>query len=310
MSGCRSLPSRLNRASAAENLGLPTTANGHTQSFDTRAMMNPLPLFISVLGLVMAGLPTLAQEAALSDQERAAELAKKLSNPVAALISVPLQNNFDFGAGPNDDGFQYRLNIQPVVPISLNEDWNLISRTILPFICQEDVIGTSSQTGLGDTVQSLFLSPQAPGPGGLIWGAGPVLLLPTATDSLLGAEQWGAGPTVVVLKQQKGWTYGALANHLWSFAGNGSRTEVNATFLQPFVAYTTKKQTTFTLNSESTYDWEREQWTAPLNLLVAQLVKVKNHPVQFQLGARYYVESPANGPEWGLRASVVFLFPR
>lgn len=148
----------------------------------------------------------------------AAELAKKLSNPVAALISVPLQNNLDFGAGPAGDGFQYKLSI-PVIPISVNSNWNVISRTILPYVYQEDMIGTSSQTGLSDAVQSLFFLPKEPTRGGWIWGAGPVFLLPTATDDLLGSEKWGIGPTAVVLKQQHGWTYGALVNHIWSFAG-------------------------------------------------------------------------------------------
>jgi hypothetical protein len=240
----------------------------------------------------------------------AAELAKKLSNPVAALISVPLQNNFDWGAGPKGDGFQYKLNIQPVIPITLNEKWNVISRTILPYVYQKDVIGTSSQSGLADTVQSFFFSPKEPTKGGWIWGAGPAFLLPTATDSLLGSEKWGAGPTAVLLKQQNGWTYGALANHLWSFAGHDNRPDVSATFLQPFVSYTTKKQTTFVLNSESTYDWENRQWTVPLNLMAAQLVKVGKLPLQFQVGGRYYAEKAANGPEWGLRAGVIFLFPK
>ena len=187
----------------------------------------------------------------------AAELAKTLANPIGALISVPFQNNFDFGGGPTGDGFQYKLNLQPIVPITLNQDWLLISRTILPFVYQENIVGTSSQSGLADTLQSFFLSPVKPTQGGWIWGAGPALLLPTATDDLLGAEKWGAGPTAVVLKQQKGWTYGALVNHIWSFAGESGRADVNATYLQPFVSYTTKKAMTFTLNTESTYDWHR-----------------------------------------------------
>ena len=251
-----------------------------------------------------------AQDAATDDKAAAAELAKKLSNPVASLISVPIQNNFDFGAGPNGDGFQYKVNIQPVVPISLNETWNLISRTIIPVVYQENIVGTSSQAGLSDTVQSLFFSPKAPTSGGWIWGVGPVLLLPTATDDLLGTEKWGAGPTAVLLKQQNGWTYGVLANHIWSYAGESSRADVNATFLQPFLTFTTPKQTTFTINTESTYDWANSQWTVPLNASVAQLVKLGKLPLQFQIGARYYAEKPANGPEWGLRFSVTFLFPK
>lgn len=247
---------------------------------------------------------------AMSGGATAAELAKKLSNPVAALISVPIQNNFDFGAGPNGNGFQYKVNIQPVIPVSLTEDWNLISRTILPVVYQEKIFGTSSQSGLSDTSQSLFLSPKTPTSGGWVWGAGPVFLLPTATDDLLGTEKWGAGPTAVVLRQTKGWTYGALANHIWSYAGSDSRADVDATYLQPFFSYTTRKQTTCALNTESTYDWEAEQWTVPLIASVSQLIKVGKMPMSLQFGYRYYAEKPDNGPDWGLRFTITFLFPK
>jgi hypothetical protein len=273
-------------------------------------MKPKLKLLALVSALAFTTTTLSAQDAATDDKAAAAELAKKLSNPVAALISVPLQNNFDFGAGPNGDGFQYKVNVQPVIPISLNENWNLISRTIVPYIYQENIFGTSSQSGLSDIVQSLFFSPKAPTSGGWIWGAGPVLLLPTATDDLLGAEKWGAGPTAVLLKQQKGWTYGVLANHIWSFAGEGDRADVNATFLQPFVSFTTKKFTTFGLNTESTYDWDNSQWTVPLNASVSQLLKVGKQPIQLSLGARYYAEKPDGGPDWGLRFAVTFLFPK
>src|SRR4030095_12844003 len=130
-----------------------------------------------------------------------------------------------------DDSFQYKLNIQPVIPFSLGENWNLITRTILPYIYQEDRIGTSSQSGLGDTLLSLFLSPKTPGPGGLIWGIGPALYIPTATDHLLGAEKWGAGPTALLLWQKHGWTYGALVNHIWSYAGHDARQSLRSTSL-------------------------------------------------------------------------------
>ena len=239
--------------------------------------------------------------------ENEAELAKKLQNPVADLISVPFQNNFDFGAGPNGDGFQYLLRFQPVIPFSLSKDWNLISRTILPTIYQENYIRKTSQFGLGDTIQNLFLSPKAPWHGWIL-GAGPVFQLPTATDPLLGAGQWCAGPTAVALQQSHGFTYGALVNQFWAFAGWGNQ-NVNYIFLQPFFAYTTKTSTSFTLNSESVYDWENAQWTVPLNLMVSQVVKLGKMPIQFQVGGRYYAQRPINGPDWGLRFTITFLLP-
>ena len=238
-----------------------------------------------------------------------ADLAKQLSNPVAALISVPLQGNLDFGLGPGG-GSKFTLNIQPVIPITLNEEWNLISRTILPLVDQEGIAlgGANDESGLGDTVQSFFFSPKSPEP--FIWGIGPAFLLPTATDSVLGGEKWGAGPTVVMLKQHHGWTYGALANHLWDFAGDDDRASVNATFLQPFLSYTTPKATTYSVNLESTYDWQREQWSVPLNVTVAQLLKIGGQPVSLFAGARYYLDAPNGGPEWGLRFGITFLFPK
>jgi hypothetical protein len=221
-----------------------------------------------------------------------------------------VQNNFDFGGGPNDDGFQYRLNIQPVIPIKLNDDWKILSRTIVPYIYQEDRIGTSSQSGLGDSTVTLWLSPQQEEKeGGQIWGIGPIFQVPTATDDLLGSEKWGVGPSVILLKQAHGWTAGMLANHLWSFAGDDSRQDVNATFIQPFINYTTKSHTTFGFNTESTYDWENEEWTVPLNLFVTQLVKIGKMPVNFQLGGRWYADKPSGGPDWGLRFTITLVFP-
>jgi hypothetical protein len=240
--------------------------------------------------------------------DEAAELAKQLQNPVASLISVPFQNNFEFKLGPNDDGFKYTLNFQPVIPVSLSKDWNLIIRTIVPIISQHDVIPNTSQSGLGDITQSFFFSPKKP-VGGLILGFGPVFLYPSATNDFLGSEKWGAGPTGLVLKQTGGWTYGLLFNHIWSYAGNDDRTYVSATFLQPFISYTTKTKTTFGVNTESTYDWHNSQWTVPVNLSVSQLVKLGKLPVQFSVGGKYYAEGPSGAPEWGIRFVVTPLFP-
>jgi hypothetical protein len=256
--------------------------------------------------------PSSAFAQSADDGDEAANLAKQLANPVAALISVPIQANYDENFGLDDDGSILRINIQPVIPISLNDDWNMISRTILPVIDQNDFPSPGvSEFGLGDIVQSLFFSPKAPTASGWIWGAGPVLLLPTATDEVLGTEKWGIGPTAVVLKQQGPWTYGALANHIESFAGESSRADVSATFLQPFLTYITSTKTTFALNTESTYDWDNEQWSIPINLNVNQLLRIGNQMVQVGGGIRYWAESPAAGAEdWGFRLQFVLLYPR
>jgi hypothetical protein len=225
---------------------------------------------------------------------------------------VPFQFNFDRGIGPEDDGHRLTLNVQPVIPFALNEEWNIVSRTIVPFIHQSDVApGSGDQTGVGDIVQSIFFSPAKPTSSGLIWGAGPVFLLPTATDDMLGSEKFGIGPTVVVLKQESGWTYGALANHIWSVAGDDDRSDVNATFLQPFLSYTTPDAWTFTLNTEATYDWEADEWSLPINLMASKLIYLGDQPVQMFAGVRYWAESPSNGPKgFGFRLGFTLLFPK
>ena len=236
----------------------------------------------------------------------------QLANPVASLISVPIQANYDDNFGLQDEGSMLRINVQPVIPFDIGEDWNLISRTILPIVDQSNIPSTGfSETGLGDTVQSFFFSPKAPTSGGWIWGVGPVLLLPTATDETLGSEKWGIGPTAVVLRQSGQWTVGALANHIESFAGESQRADISATFLQPFLTYVTSKQTTFAVNTESTYDWDNEQWSVPINLTAAQLLKAGDQLFQIGGGIRYWVDGPDGGPEgWGFRLQLTLLFPR
>lgn len=293
----------------------------------------------------------LASAVCAAENDDAAELAKQLNNPVASLISVPFQANEDFRMGPTNKGYKFTLNIQPVIPIRLNQDWNIIVRTIVPLIDQHDVFyreiprfpglpdrilneippalhkeaeklakklydrevrkhpQNRSQDGLGDITQSFFLSPTQPGPGGIIWGLGPVFLYPSATQDLLGAEKWGVGPTLVALKQTNGWTVGVLANQIWSVAGNSDRDNISAMFLQPFVSYTTRTHTSFTLNTESTYNWETSEWAVPINLMVAQVLKIGKQPVSIQLGGRYYAEGPSGAPDWGLRLAFTLLYP-
>jgi hypothetical protein len=242
-------------------------------------------------------------------EDNADEIAKKLSNPVAAMISVPMQSNFDFGAGA-DNGFAYTLNIQPVIPISIGDDWNMISRTIVPIAYRNYLPPPDGDVGgLGDITQSLIFSPKTPGPSGIVWGLGPVFLIPTATDDFLGTGKFGIGPTAVVLKQSGPWTVGGLANHIWSVAGDDDRSDVNQTFLQPFAAYALGHGTTISLNAETSYDWVADQWTVPINLGVSQVFKIGDQTMSIQVGGKYYAEKPAGGPDWGIRTTLTFIIP-
>lgn len=262
-------------------------------------MRNSIVLSLTILG-----------SGAVMSQDNA-ELAKKLSNPVASLISVPIQMNYDERFGSPEGGRKLYVNVQPVIPVSINNDWNMISRTIVPLINQDNVIPGTSQSGLGDITQSLFFSPKQPTAGGLIWGVGPVFLLPTGSDDLLSARKWGLGPTAVLLKQQGPWTYGALGNHIWSVGGDSDRADISTTFLQPFVAYTTPTAWTFNANLESTYDWKNEQWSVPINATVSKMLRVKGQAMSVGGGVRYWAEGPQNGPHgWGYRVFLTFLFPK
>ena len=237
------------------------------------------------------------------------DLAKQLSNPIASLISVPFQLNYDEGYGPNGTGSRTTVNFQPVVPISLGAEWNLISRTVVPFIDQKNVIPGTSQSGVGDIVQSFFFSPKAPTSGGLIWGVGPVFLLPTG-DTGLGADQFGAGITAVGLKQSGPWTFGALANHIWDVGGDNA-TDINTTFAQPFLSYTTPNAVTYGFNSEITYDWNTDESAVPINFTVTKVTKLGPNLVSIGGGLRYWASSTTNGADgWGARLVLTFLYPK
>ncbi len=241
----------------------------------------------------------------------AAELAKKLSNPIASMISVPIQFNYDQNIGPDDKGSKLVTNIQPVIPMDLTDDWNLITRTIVPVTGLWDIPEGNNTFGVGDVLASFFFSPKKPTSGGLIWGVGPVLLFPTATDDLLGGKQWASGPTFVGLKQSGPLTFGLLSNHIWSYCGSNTRDDISNSFVQPFISYTSPTALGVVLNTESTYNWKTEEWSVPLNFAVSQVVRVGKLPVSFQAGVRYWADSPEVGPEgWGFRAVAILMFPR
>jgi len=275
----------------------------------TMRLITTLFVFFVVSALVQ---PVRAENTSEAQQGGDAGLAQELTNPLADLMTIPIQMNYDRDIGPLDDGWKLQTNIQPVIPFSLTGEWNLISRTIVPVIYQDDIFpGAGSQFGLGDINLSLFLSPRKPTSGGLIWGVGPVLLLPTATDSLLGAKKWGAGPAAVALTMRGPWTVGMLANHIWSYAGDSDRPDISNTFGQPFAAYTWPNAWTVSVLSESTYNWKTEKWSVPINFAVSKLVRWGKLPVSLLASIGYWAESPETGPEgFRFRLQANFVLPK
>jgi len=255
--------------------------------------------------LVFSAAPVYAQE------QSQADLAKAAQNPIANLISLPLQNNTNFGIGP-DDETQNILNIQPVWPFSLGEDWNLITRTILPVISQPDVLtgGEGRTNGLGDTTFTGFFSPKdAPT---LTWGVGPVFLIPTATDDALGSDKWGAGASAVLLAMPGHWVVGSLFSNVWSFAGSGNQ-DVNLFTWQYFINYNMANQWYLTSAPIITANWEADSgntWTVPFGGGIGKIFKIGKQPVNGQVGAYYNVEKPDSGADWQLRVQLQFLFPK
>jgi len=247
-----------------------------------------------------------------SAEQSEQELAKKLSNPVASLISIPMDLDYDEDINAEDSGDRISLIMKPVIPFSLNPEWNLITRTIIPLVSQDDILpGLGRQRGLGDIFLNFFFSPASPTTSGIFWGAGPAMLLPTATDDLLGSEKWTLGPAGVVLVQKGPWTYGILANHTWDVAGDDDRADINNTFLQPFASYNFPGGWTLSLQTESTYSWEAEKWTVPVNLGVAKLTRFGRLPVQVKAGLRYWAEGPDSAPEgFGFKIGIVLLLPK
>ena len=239
--------------------------------------------------------------------DQATALAKQQQNPISSLISVPLQGNWDFGLGDRD-ATGTLFNIQPVVPFGVSRSTNLILRVILPLASQPGS-GDARVNGVGDVVMTAFFSPAKSGR--VTWGAGPVVLLPTATNNALGSEKFGVGPSAVVLTQPGPWTIGLLFNHIWSTSGANDREDVSSTFLQPFVNYNLGNGLAVGAVLEATANWNAdEHWTAPLVFTVSKVARLGNRPVNFVAGAGPTLASPEGGSTWRFRVMAVFLFPR
>jgi len=245
-----------------------------------------------------------------SQEHSAQEVADKLSNPVANLISLPIQNNVDYGIGPNN-GSKYTINIQPVFPLSFSKKINLIIRLILPIVDQRDITGDHTREfGLSDATLTAFFAPKAT-KGGLIWAAGPAFLIPTGTDDHLSTRKWAIGPSALALLQRSGLTFGFLTNQLWSFAGDDSRADVNQLFFQPFFSKSWKSGASMGINSEMTLNWEAGTTTASLNPIVSGVTKLGNQMVSLTVGPRIPIAGPESSrPDWGFRGVLTFVFPK
>jgi hypothetical protein len=265
------------------------------------------PLLTVLIVFVFAVFP----HAVRAEEKGTQELAKAAQNPVAAMISLPLQNNINFNVGPGDD-VQNVLNIQPVIPLTLSEDWNLIARTIAPVIYQPELVpGPGSDFGLGDINLTLFLSPAKAEK--LIWGVGPVFVFPSATENTLGTDKWSAGPSLVALTIRGPWVVGLLANNVWSFAGDDDRKDVNQFLLQYFINYNMAGGWYVSTAPILTANWEANsgnQWTLPIGGGVGKIFRIGKQPLNGQLQGFYNLDKPLNGPDWTLRVQLQFLFPK
>ncbi|KRB54680.1 hypothetical protein [Flavobacterium sp. Root186] len=261
--------------------------------------------FLSVVYFLI-GLSAFAQEEPKAGAS-AQELADKLANPVASLISVPLQNNLTYGIGPYN-GSKYQINIQPVIPFKLSDNLNLITRYILPVVDQQDVIGENThEFGLSDATVTAFFAPKTKG---IILGVGPAFLVPTATEKFLGTEKFGVGPSVLVMHQGKGLSIGFIANQIWSVAGNEDRADFNQFYTQIFLTHSYKSGASLGITSEITQNWEGNTTLITLSPNVGAITKLGGQTMQFAVMPLIPIVGHSDiRPDWGLRAVVAFVFP-
>ena len=272
--------------------------------------MKPLERFAVTAALLAAAVVAAGPARAELSAE---ELAKLAQNPVGNLISVPFQDNVNLNYGP-EKSTQNVLNIQPVIPIEVSKDWNIITRTILPVVSQPAFTPSESRTnGIGDLQFTAFLSPAIPGH--WIWGAGAIVQAPTHSNAALGNDNWGMGPSFVILHLAKGspWVYGVLVNNTWSVSSSANAPSYNNGLIQPFLNYNFEGGTYLTSVPTLTVNWKADSgnhWTVPLGGGIGHIFHFGKLPVNTQISAYYNVVRPDYGPNWQIRAQVQFMFPK
>jgi hypothetical protein len=287
-----------------------------------KAILDKAKLAVASLFVVylLAGAPAHAQQAAPdagarlgdnTDSQSATDLAKKIQNPIGDLYSFPFQNNTNFGAGPHG-GTQDILNIQPVIPLHINDQWNIITRTILPVVWNPDLSPRPSvPVGTGPTTFSAFLSPKNP-IDHFVWGVGPVVQIPTISSATIGSNVWGGGPTAVLVYLNGPWVAGALANNVWSFGGTKGPlgNSYNNFLTQPFVNYNFGEGWYVTSAPIVTADWETagKKWTVPIGGGAGRVFKVGKLPINFSLSAYYNIVKPQYGADWQWRTQLTLIF--
>ena len=268
-----------------------------------------MPRPTMIRGMVLAALFVVLQAAAAGspqepsppsqDELRLKEelLLQKLANPLAALASLKLVADFDYHVGPLEDGHRSSLLVQPTIPVHLGDEWNIISRSILPVIYQEDIApGAGNQSGIGDLSEVVYIASIQPGARGWIWGVGPIVRIPTGSDDLLSAGKWAVGPSGALVRQVEDFTLGLIVAQLWSVGGSGQRSDIDACTFEPFVTYRAEGLWNLSLHVSCTYDFITHQWIIPMALSVEKLVSFKKHPITLSFGLHYWADSPDSGP--------------
>lgn len=261
------------------------------------------------LALALCLLPvfSFAEGMSAAEQEK---LAKAAQNPVASMISLPFQNNTNLNIGPNDET-QNILNVQPVWPFQINDEWNVITRTIVPVTSNPSVLtGDGRINGIGDTLFTAFISPSAASE--LVWGVGPAILLPTATDDALGQDTWAAGIGAVFLMMPGNWVVGSLLSNIWSIGGGDA--DINLFTLQPFINYNLDDGWYLVTAPIISANWEADsdhRWTIPLGGGFGKIFRIGKQPINAQLSLYNNVVTPDDyGAEWQVRAQFQFMFPK